>query len=448
MTDIFVDSAASGAADGTSKTDAYVTLAAASGSTPGAGDVIKVSHTHSETGTASVTLNFDGTEAQPVWVRSINFSGDAYTKGASIRKSGGGDISITGQDCIYQGLTLVSGDDILMTGSTLAVQFRDCTIGTAGGSSSQISTGNSAGQMLIFEDCIFEFANSATQILTGSTSVSHMIFRGGSVSGSITNFIQTNSNARSLKVDMEGMDLTSVTNIFDVNGGSNPVDFTARLVKCKLNASVNITTAPLTPWKRVRVDAIECQIGTITTAAFNHQHIEKQGNSFTSTARYRTGGADDGEQANAVSQEVTALASQTFKGFQSTYFDIGVYLDTSGTSKTFTVHCAHNAVGSGTAGALQDDEMWLEILGPSEKATSDAQGFHDANRHDPSVTPSDLTSESGGTWTGTNVGTKQSANVVYTNEIEGFVQIRVHIATGSGSDVVVNVDPKIVVSET
>jgi len=76
-----------------------------------------------------------------------------------------------------------------------------------------------------------------------------------------------------------------------------------------------------------------------------------------------------------------------------------------GSEITLDVFLAHNGVGDGTGGALQTDQIWLEVQGPSDANPATAQGHHFVGRPAFNATPTDLASD-GSTWTGTGVGTK------------------------------------------
>lgn len=442
MTDIFVDSGSVGTPDGLTKTTAWLTLAAASGSSPGAGDRILISHTHSETGSSSVTLDFDGTPDQLVRAISIDFSDDSFTPGAALRLTGTADIIITGDDCQYEGVVLVSADDVIMQQADQNLRFIQCTLGSTS-ASGWVLVGTFNGQHLYFEECEWEFSVSSGALRISSTTDIEIV--GGSLTNAVTEFVNFSNGVQFAWVNISSMDLTNATTIFGMVSGSGSAVVRGSVNQCKLNASY-ILAGGLSDRSFARFDMYNSETGTITAAAFKQEVHERSGRSITTTARYRTGGADDKQQANAVSQEMTALANRTTKRLTATSFRIGTYSVANGVSTAFKVHVAHNAVGSGTAGVLQDDEFWVALLGPSEKATSDAQGEYLTNRLSYNASASDLPTESGETWNGTNVGTKQSDSITYTPEIEGFVEVWVFFAPGGVSDVVVNVDPKIEVS--
>ncbi len=75
MTDWFVDSGASGANNGTSKTDAYTGFVALLAGAFAAGDRGFVSHTHADGLVADTTLNFPGTRIAPNEFHSVDFAG-------------------------------------------------------------------------------------------------------------------------------------------------------------------------------------------------------------------------------------------------------------------------------------------------------------------------------------------------------------------------------------
>jgi hypothetical protein len=82
----YVDSAAAGANNGTSKTDAFTTFAAAIAAMS-AGDTILVNSTHVEPTNSSgstVTLAIPGTAAARSKLVSVNFSNDVPTQGAAL----------------------------------------------------------------------------------------------------------------------------------------------------------------------------------------------------------------------------------------------------------------------------------------------------------------------------------------------------------------------------
>src|SRR5687768_5568902 len=74
MAHVYVDSNASGAADGSSWTDAYTTLSAAA-TAEAAGDNFWVAQDHAETQASAMTIAFPGTAASPNTCICVNKAG-------------------------------------------------------------------------------------------------------------------------------------------------------------------------------------------------------------------------------------------------------------------------------------------------------------------------------------------------------------------------------------
>ena len=93
---------------------------------------------------------------------------------------------------------------------------------------------------------------------------------------------------------------------------------------------------------------------------------------------------------------------------------------------------AHNAVGGGTGSRLLDSEAWLDITGPDDNASPDAQGYTVTNRAAFEATGADEgTSDTGSTWNGTGVGTKEYHDITYTPNLPGIVTIYFNLAINS-----------------
>ena len=138
MATVYVDSNAGGAADGTSWTDAFLTLAAAlsdAGTT--AGSRVWVAENHAETQASIMTLTSKGTAASPIEILCGDSAAEPPTALATT-----GTITTTGSpnyinfdggfNYIY-GLTFTSGGDVRFhhTTNPWAHKFEDCVLSTA-----------------------------------------------------------------------------------------------------------------------------------------------------------------------------------------------------------------------------------------------------------------------------------------------------------------------------
>lgn len=441
MAVIYVDSGATGANDGTTPTDAYTVIASAVTNAV-SGDIVYTSHTHSQvTGTNLVQNWADGVIIISSDFGNIVNSFPVPRTGATLENTGTADMTNKGATYM-SGFTLTSNDhmDLGCTNQNTKCIYENCTI-----------TMGDDGTLTAQENTVATYINCPIDITINDSIFvgrNHLEIVGGSLTrtAGANGLFSFDATSEGCTIHIRGCDMTGVPAATPFISGTTTSLGLRKFImtQCKINSSQDLGDGNLLELGIMQLNA--CDRGNLTDAAFQLETYDFYGESVSTTARYRTGGADDGEQANAYSQEVTALANNTVKGIYSTSFLVSTYVsDADSTARTFKVHVAHNAVGSGTAGALQDDEMWLELVGPDDNVTPTSLG-HFATSVSVTDQASDLTTESGETWNGTNVGTKQSASLSYSPSINGLVQIRVHFASGSASDVVVNVDPKIEVS--
>jgi hypothetical protein len=106
-----------------------------------------------------------------------------------------------------------------------------------------------------------------------------------------------------------------------------------------------------------------------------------------------------------------------------------------------TAHTYRIAIASDAT--IQDDELWIELEGPNDAAT-DSKAVFQTSRVAPLGTAANLPTDSGSTWTGTGVGTKQYAQVSYTPDKPGPVTVRVFMAKASDNiyvDAKIQIDP-------
>lgn len=437
MTVRYVDSGASGANDGTSPTDAWTDIASAV-SAAVAGDIVYLSHTHSQTPNATLSMAW----ADDVKVVSSDFGNivggfPVRRTGATFAPTGGGsDIGNSGGFYFY-GTKLDSPDKIFLNpGNNNIATYDTCELEVSD-DGSWIS-GDHATLNLInttFNQTVNDFMSMGR----GAT----LNFLGGSytrAAGAI-GCIQNLSTDIGNVINFIGTDLTgipSATPIIEASASPLIMFFD----KCKMNSTFDLGTII----EGSVYELLNSEDGTLTEAAFTYQRFDFYGQSETVLTHYREGGSDDGEQANPYSQKVTALAGNTIKGLRATKVPLSTYIDNEDNgTKTVKIHFAHNGIGSGTAGAVQDNEVWFVGISTSDAGTPIALGVVIDTLADDGQA-ADLPLETGETWVGSAVGTKQSVSFDIIPTINGLIHGELHFATGSGSDQIIYVGLKMEIS--
>lgn len=447
MADIFVNSAAVGAANGTTKTDAYTTLAAAFAGALTKDDFIKVAHTHSESTAGVLTYGANAqdpetTPTEPLKIISMDFGSDVATAGAVVAATGTtNDVVFSDGHMYFYGITFKSQDDIFVgnTSNGIKVTFEECTLELTGVSSTDaialgsLST-NLANEITLINSNL-KFGNIAQGLSFTSSAV---LFRwiGGAVSGptypdNLFEIVSRGVNAFVRGIDFSGMG--SGKNLVLCDGVSSQHHW-VHFEGCLLGASLTITNAdPIHPG---RVFASHCQVGTDADPVFAMHYRTSVGLVEIDAARYRDGGASDGERATPYSWSMTSNAG-AFELYHPLYSPpICGWLDGDGsTAYTLRVYVA-------SGGTLQDDEAWVEFLGQNDGATNSLYA-RKTTRPAPLVAPADLTTDGVSTYTGADVGTKQYVEVTYTPDKPGPFQLRVALAKPSER---MTVDPLVYIS--
>jgi hypothetical protein len=161
------------------------------------------------------------------------------------------------------------------------------------------------------------------------------------------------------------------------------------------------------------------------------------------TAIYNDAGADDGS-AQGFSWKMVSTADAEFPHQVLTSDEIVKWNETTTGTLTATVEIVHDSQGSGTNGALRDDEIWLEVMcmdpggTPIGKWQSDMCANLNLNSN-----AADQASSSA-TWTGDSSGwDTQKLSVSFTPKEKGYVHARVHLAKASAT---VYVDPLLTIA--
>lgn len=430
----FVYSAASGANDGSSWTDAWTSIASATG--VAAGDIVKVEYRHSNT---ALTANVDfsnGTLIAPVRIVSVDKdNSDALRTGATLPFTTTTGVGLVGNIFVY-GVTQTQSAAIMRNNPpSRGVQtYESCTFAPTGSTGLQFGDASTTGWAVRLTNCTYDLSGgSGTGVLLSLTNLNSSSFEwiGGTFTmrSSQTNAIAIPNGSLITLLRIVGVSFSgTVTNIF--SAGSNAGGL-IEISRCVPPTYTNVySTLPTNDRIRCHLDGFVS--GTITAPLLPPTQIAAfRGNIATSLSQYRTGGADDGEQANAYSWELVSNASAADFVAPLVCPPMVRWVDTG--SQTVTVF-----VASGTT--LQDDEFWIEVVSPSEAGSATAQAKYQTTRPALLATPANLTTDGTSTWNGSGVGTKQKVSVSINPTVPGPITVRVYFAKASTT---VYVDPRI-----
>ena len=205
-----------------------------------------------------------------------------------------------------------------------------------------------------------------------------------------------------------------------------------KFVNCKFGASVVIAGGTVASQGATEVEVVNCD-----SADTNYRYYKKvyQGEIFQETTIVRTGGASDG--TTPISRKMVSTSDSRF---ESPLVLEGLYVwnETVGSSVTVTVEIILDDI----SGALNDDEVWLEIeyLGTSGFPLS---LFASDRAADILASPAAQESSSVA-WTTTGLTTplKQKLSVTFTPQEKGYIIGRVMLATQAGGSVTLYVCPE------
>lgn len=446
MANKFVWSGAGGANDGSKWEDAYTTLmkdwGAEADFTPGT-DFVYVRSTHDETGDAA-DLMITGTTAEgtndPVRVLCVtgNDTGTdpgTLTTGATVNTNDTYDIRIDEKIYIY-GVNFLSGE-LFFIGSSNAdhyIKLESCRLElTSATSGDKIYLGNSSAsyaKLIELVDTDFDFGDAGQQIVGNGGFI---IINGGSLLSNQTSLINVGSGFGA-NFTVKNFDLSILTGNLLTGAASMYMQCHNVFSRCILNASATLVSGTL-DIPGIIFDFHHCQSGTDSDPAYQMKRYICQGTVEADAARYRTGGASDGERTNPYSWSMdTSAGSNAIELYEPLESPpIAGWTDGDGS----TAHTYRIYVASGFT--VQDDEVWFDLIGPNDIA-EDSLGVRKTTRPDPMATPANLTTDSGSTWNGADVSLKQYMDITYTPDKPGPITARIYLAKGNKR---ISVDPKI-----
>lgn len=397
----------------------------------GAGGTCYVSQAHAQTQAGLVTLASPGTYDNPTKVLCGDDAADPPTSDATtatVTNTSTGGMKFTGS-AYYRGITFqLTG--AVTTQFTLndetsksRSRYESCAMKAPSGSGNFVIGAGSNNSRTSQE-----FTNYTLQ-MPNSTSSTMQIFnavvrwQGGSLltNTNLPTILFTPQSGYGCDAEITGVDLSVLGSGKSlVSGATEPV--AARFVfnSCKLGASVSLVSAAPAS-KNMRVSAYNCDSGDTNYRLWIEDHV---GSIRDETTLIRTGGASDGTTGISWKMVTNANANELVAPLISD--PIYIWNDTTGSSKTFTVHILHDSATN-----LTDAEVWPEV---SALTTS---GFPlgaivSGQRATPLTTAADQAASTE-TWatTGMTNPNKQKLAVTFTPQEKGWFVLRICLGKAS-----------------
>ena len=436
----YVDSNATGAGTGADWANAYTTLAAAAAADT-AGDTIFVAHNHSESTGSAVTLAWAGTITAPTRVLCVNTGTGALAKTAVMTTTSSYIIN-TGDAYIY-GVSFVSATTVSCNDGIASAgqHFSNCVMySTNVGSGGDIGLGGAANASFrtILSECVFRLTATSQFVTTVGTSV----IEGGSFHASTTtptSIFRLANDRTGSRLTVSGFDFSNLSSTVHLFAASSATDALGVLRDCKLPASwtgsLCATSPPAGPGQRYELH--NCDSGDTNYRLWIEDYT---GSIKQDTGVYLDGGVTDG--TTALSYKFASSANCNFLSGRLYGPEMHIWNDTTGSSKTVTVEIVHDSQGAGTGGAMQDDQIWLEVMYLGTSGVPLGTWISDA-KADVLATAADQASSSA-TWTGDAAGwDTQKLSVTMTPQEKGVIVARVVMGVASKT---VYVDPNVTVT--
>lgn len=437
MTAYYVRSGAAGAGTGADWANAYTTLSAAMNS-KAAGDTFYVSEDHNESAAAQLVLSFPGVLGNPVKVICVNHLGSVPPASADLRTTG--VISNTGANNIVmsgaaklQGLTLNNGTGVGSTSFVLGsaanshLIFENCAlklVASGAGSTFLLGNGGFVGSVVELINTPLSFAATGQKVTNAGVSFKWRDTLSALLGTIPTTLFDWNGAARSGIFELNGIDLSAAGAGKTLFGNSATNCGVARVVDCKINASVTKASTPSSPGGQ-EIDFVRCDSSGVN---YSTSLVRYAGTLDHETAIVRTGGASDG--TTPISWKVvTSANANLLEPFVCP--PIAIWNDVSGSLVTATVE------GVWGGGAVpNDDEIWIEVeyLGSSG---SPQGSFVNDSKADILAAGTGQTGSSE-TWGGST--TKFKLGVTFTPQQKGWILARVKAAKASST---FYIDPKV-----
>lgn len=418
MAIVYVWNGATGAADGTSWTDAYTTLGAA-WSAWSSGDVVYMHSGHSES--SATTINYASgsmTNADPFMCYSVDKdNSDAYTPASAAQVTVTGtnaDLDIDDASWFYGVYFKIDDGDVIGTSASVgSVSFVDSTIRI--GDSETANRVISSFSGVLFESCTFTSQLSTNALYFSNVDNAWFVnctFTGKFSLGSGIGIFGSETDGPSI---FQGCDFTGVTSATTVVGSATTG---AKAFNCKYPSGMTFADNIATPDVGYMVNAaFACTLdGASTAKNYDVEMSNSYGRVVHDTSIYRDSGWSDEEGTTQLSHKVTPDSSLSYPVQYIFGPDLVAYADSTG-SKTFTVYCVHDFTTAPTK-----DEAWIEVayLGTSNSTLHSFAGGR-------SVLSSATWTVGTEAWTGASGKTKMELSATATINKTGVYAVRVYL---------------------
>jgi hypothetical protein len=429
MANIYVRSGAAGANNGTSKTDAYTTLAAAGAAATNADD-IWVASDHAESTAGAVAVAFPTTAGNTARCFCVDFAGSTPPVEADLRTTA--TVSTTGANNLtIQGKAYIYG-----------IQFQAGSAANA----ANLLLGGSAGDRLEFEQCVLKLNNtSGSSLLTvsvtntrvdlinctanfgavnqGMNVVSRLIWYNDPAVAALAGTAQTalfDGTCANGTIQLFGLDISTVTNMTSQAAFTGNIEARGCKIPSGWSAGSNVTGATLTSPVNAYIDLIGCNNGS--GVAMADQRHGYAGVMTVDSVRIRQNGANDGITSFSL-KIVTNANCHPEVPFELPAFDIPNLV--TGQARTYSTHILTDNV------TLTNQELWVED--DAMVTSGQTQRTRYSNRAATRLTTAANLTASTLTWntTGLTTPTKQKVSNTFTPTSGGRFRRKISVGKAS-----------------
>jgi hypothetical protein len=438
MATYYVDSSATaGAQNGTSKTDAYLSVDAAVAGSAAAGDTLLCSHTHDEAtvrGTVTITyVGPAGSEESPLQVISINFSDDSYTYGARIGNTGNGGAQVYFEDgWALHGIHVTTAAFLQALVANQSLFMYDCRVQLLGTNVSQSIRLGQNQTRYMFKDCDFVFGSTGQRIelFNNSPFVRFENCSIHSTSAAITRLFSTEQGGT---LEISGLDCTNAdTTAFEVFGMTD-IDqgLKAQIAGIVLPTNGSIGDFTFSDVGRPGAYVLATGINDATDGVF---YRSGSGDIVDSTTVYRDA-TTDGTTGYSLKFDTDAnTIPGALQQGGALSFDIATFYADANPTITVQAFGDHATI-------LTDQEFWFEVDYPTSTGMRNSSSTVYANLL--SGTGSSVTATgSAADWTGESGANQRFYNpsLTVSGGAAGVHRVRVYLARPSET---LYIDPKV-----